>query len=193
MKLQQPRGAGEGPLREEHQRVALMALRSTRRASAAPRCRSKRSTNSEPRRLQQRPGQRHGGHFALDDEAEARRQGRGEHDAIEVARVVADHHALALRAERSADLTVSGMPASAQEDAGRRRAPRAPLRHARQRYQQHQRRKPEGQERRQRPQAIDETQGRAQCARAGDSRCVFTVRLGDIHGRAGYVNWFSLC
>src|SRR2546429_9205273 len=43
------------------------------------------------------PGERHGGHLALDDEAEARRQRRREDDAVEVAGVIAHHHALARR------------------------------------------------------------------------------------------------
>ena len=49
---------------------------STRRASEAPLCRSKRSTNAEPRRRSKRLGQRHAHHFLFDDKGKIGRQGR---------------------------------------------------------------------------------------------------------------------
>ena len=73
----------------------LAAVRNTRRASVPPLWRLKRSTNSEPMRRSNRPRDRHLVHFALDHEAEARRQGGGHDHAVEIARVVGDHHALA--------------------------------------------------------------------------------------------------
>ena len=70
------------------------ALRSTRRASRGAALAVEALDELRAQPPQQRAGERHRGHLALDDEAEARRQRRGEHDAVEVAGVIAHHHAL---------------------------------------------------------------------------------------------------
>ncbi len=94
VELQQPRRAREGPLRKEHQRVSLIGI-----AQHAPRIRRaavpiEAFHELRPQALERRAGQRHGRHLALDDEAEAWRQRRGQHEAVEVAGVIADHDAL---------------------------------------------------------------------------------------------------
>ena len=96
--------------------------------------------------LQQRTGEGHVCHLALDDEAKLRRQRRGEHDAVEVACVIADHHALARRqvlGEAHGERQPREHAETARASGARGRAP---LRQARQHDQQGERDQADGRE-----------------------------------------------
>ena len=97
VKFQKPRPGEKVPSGKNTSELPFIAVRSTRRASFAPRWRLERSTNSEPNRRSSRPASGTRIHLALDDEAEARRQHRREHDAVQVTCVVCDDDALARR------------------------------------------------------------------------------------------------
>ena len=106
------------------------AARRMRRVSTPPRWRSKRSTNCDPIRRSNRCRNGTLVSFALDDEAEAGRQGSREDHAIEIARVIRDDNAGpradllgAARCERNAS--------TAKEMRAQRRARAAPPRESR--------------------------------------------------------------
>ena len=127
VELQQPRDLRRTCPRERTPASCpLVALRSTRRASAALWWRLKRSTNCEPRRRSSTPTSGTWLIFALDDEPKARRQRGGEHDAVDVARVVGHDHALPGR-QALRKRTVSGIPAAVRKARARCAGRRAPL------------------------------------------------------------------
>ena len=106
-------------------------LRRTRRASARAAVAVEALDEFAPSLPQQQRRPAVPGHLALDHEAKARRQRRGEHDAVEVAGVVetTTHWPLGTR---SANFTVSGMPARCRNRARQRPRCRAAPMHPRQ-------------------------------------------------------------
>jgi len=104
------------------------ALRISRRASARPAGAIIAGDEVRSDAGQQQSGQRHGTHLALDDEAEARRECRREHHAVQIAAVVGDDDTGIGRGPRKCTLT--GMPISVRtlrpiQRVRRRRVPRA--------------------------------------------------------------------
>jgi len=95
MKLQQAGDGCEGAFREEGERIAVDGV--AQHAS----CVCRPSISIEPlyemraEAAQQQSRKRHAVHLPLDDEGKLRRKRSREHHAVEVARVVRDHHALA--------------------------------------------------------------------------------------------------
>ena len=106
---------------------------------------------------QQGSGERKVRHLALDHEGEARRQCGGEHDAVEVAGVVADHHALARR-NALGELHRERHTRHGEKGARQGAGGRAALLHARQHQQQHEGAESGDQECRDRPGGIEKPQ-----------------------------------
>ncbi len=100
MEFQQARALGEGSFREEHERVAIRRIAQHPPRIARPLVPVESFDEFRPDALEQEIREWHRRHFTLDHEAEARRQHRHEHEAIEVARMVRDHDALGGRQAR---------------------------------------------------------------------------------------------